>query len=152
MSATLKQIAKLAGVSIGTVDRALHDLGRVNKEVAERIKLLAVELNYKPNAAAQGLKSRDKRIKIAVVLHLQTMNAFTFQVLDGVRRCARELESFGATVEIIHSRDFDVDSQLKNIDRIVSEQYNGLILVPIHDPRITKKINDFFFFPFDENS
>ena len=41
MGTTLKDIAAMAGVSAGTVDRALHNRGRVNPEVAERIKKIA---------------------------------------------------------------------------------------------------------------
>lgn len=41
---TLKDIAAAAGVSIGTVDRALKDRGRVNPQVAQHIKDLAKEM------------------------------------------------------------------------------------------------------------
>ena len=44
MATTLKDIADMAGVSAGTVDRALHNRGRVNPEVAERIRKIAKEL------------------------------------------------------------------------------------------------------------
>ena len=46
MAVTLQQIAELAGVSRGTVDRALHNRGRVNSEVALRIRKIADELGY----------------------------------------------------------------------------------------------------------
>ena len=54
MAVTAQQIAELAGVSRGTVDRALHNRGRVNPEVAERIRQIAVELGYKPNLVGQA--------------------------------------------------------------------------------------------------
>lgn len=41
MAVTLKQIAEIAGVSRGTVDRALHDRGRVSAKVAERVRRIA---------------------------------------------------------------------------------------------------------------
>ena len=44
MAVTLKQIAELAGVSRGTVDRALYNRGRVKPEVAERIRKIADDL------------------------------------------------------------------------------------------------------------
>ena len=55
MAVTLKQIAEIAGVSRGTVDRALHDRGRVSPEVAERVRRIAEELGYHPNAVGQAL-------------------------------------------------------------------------------------------------
>ena len=55
MAVTSQQIAELAGVSRGTVDRALHNRGRVNPEVAARIFKIAEELGYKPNVIGQAL-------------------------------------------------------------------------------------------------
>ena len=44
--ATIKEIAALAGVSRGTVDRVLNDRGAVNPETAEKIRKIAKELDY----------------------------------------------------------------------------------------------------------
>lgn len=48
MAGTIKEIAEKAGVSRGTVDRALNNRGRINPEVAEKIKTIAKEMNYVP--------------------------------------------------------------------------------------------------------
>lgn len=68
MAVTSKQIAELAGVSRGTVDRALHNRGRVSPEVAERIRKLAKELEYQPNAIGRALVKTSQDFKIGVVL------------------------------------------------------------------------------------
>ena len=46
MAGTIKEIAERAGVSRGTVDRALNNRGRIKPEVAERILAIAKELDY----------------------------------------------------------------------------------------------------------
>ena len=46
MAVTIQQIAERAGVSRGTVDRALNHRGRINPEVAEKICRLADEMGY----------------------------------------------------------------------------------------------------------
>ena len=46
MSVTIQQIAEKAGVSRGTVDRALNNRGRINPEVAEMVKRTAEEMGY----------------------------------------------------------------------------------------------------------
>ena len=47
--ATIKEIAELAGVSRGTVDRVLNNRGSVNRETAEKIRAIIKQLGYKPN-------------------------------------------------------------------------------------------------------
>ena len=47
----------LAGVSTGTVDRALHKRGRVSKEAEEKVSRILNEINYKPNSITRSLGS-----------------------------------------------------------------------------------------------
>jgi len=68
---TIKKIAELAGVSIGTVDRALHNRAGVNPEVSRRIKEIAVSLGYEPNIMAKALSTKRKPIRIGVLFHVK---------------------------------------------------------------------------------
>src|SRR5215468_9569509 len=52
---TIRELAHLSGVSIGTVSRALNGYSDVNPETRERIIRLARELDYTPAAAARSL-------------------------------------------------------------------------------------------------
>lgn len=56
MKITIKDVAKQAGVGIGTVSRVLNN-GSVKKETRERVEQAIRLLNYKPNTYARGLKS-----------------------------------------------------------------------------------------------
>ena len=55
MRTTIKMIAERAGVSIGTVDRVLHDRPYVKAEVRERVLQVLEELDYHPNRMASAL-------------------------------------------------------------------------------------------------
>ncbi|MFO7576442.1 MAG: LacI family DNA-binding transcriptional regulator, partial [Pelovirga sp.] len=57
---TIKEIAGIAGVSRGTVDRVLNNRGKVNFEVEQRVKEIAKRMNYRPNRAAKALAARKK--------------------------------------------------------------------------------------------
>lgn len=139
MSVTLKDIALVAGVSVGTVDRALNNRGRINAEVAERVRSIAKQMNYRTNTVAKSLAIRNKNLTIAVVLHVQ-QNEFFGEVEDGLRRAQNEIRDFGITVKVYHCRDFDPADQLAQINNAVEDGAAGLILVPIEHPDITSKI------------
>ena len=79
MAVTAQQIADLAGVSRGTVDRALHNRGRVNPEVKEKIQKIALELGYKPNLIGQALVRSKQDFKLGVIL--QSTETPTMQVV-----------------------------------------------------------------------
>ena len=61
MAGTIKEIAEKAGVSRGTVDRALNNRGRVNPEVAERIFEIAREMNYQPKEKKRKYIIKERR-------------------------------------------------------------------------------------------
>ena len=60
MKFTIKQIADMAGVSRGTVDRVIHNRYGVKPDVKERVEKILTEINYKPNVIAQALKRSEK--------------------------------------------------------------------------------------------
>ena len=141
MATTLKDIADMAGVSAGTVDRALHNRGRVNPEVAERIRKIAKELGYRPNAIAKGLSKRKDNMKITIILHISKTNFFFDDVMIGIKQGYDELIDYGMTIDIKYTSDFNADDQLRNIDEAIAERTNGIIIVPICDSRISARLN-----------
>ena len=58
--ATIKEIAELAGVSRGTVDRVLNNRGAVNADTREKILEIAKLLDYQPNKAGVALAAQKK--------------------------------------------------------------------------------------------
>ena len=64
---TVTDIAKLANVSIATVDRVLHNRGRVAETTKKRIEQIIKDSGYQPDPLARHLKKRGK-YKIGVVL------------------------------------------------------------------------------------
>src|SRR5690606_16412833 len=67
MNVTIKDIARLAGVSYSTVSKALNDSPLVKSETRQRIVELAKQLGYEPNHAAKSLVSR-RSMTIGVLL------------------------------------------------------------------------------------
>ena len=141
MAVTSKQIAELAGVSRGTVDRALHNRGRVRPEVAERIRQIAADLGYQPHPAAQALVLSNKEFKIGA--YVQSTATPTMQdVLAGVEKAAEELKAFGVTTLIRKHYTIDKEVELQAIEEFVAEGCQAIALTPVTDPEVVKKIDE----------
>lgn len=140
--ATIKEIAALAGVSRGTVDRVLNHRGSVNSATAEKIEKIAKELDYKPNVAGLVLAAQKKRLKLGVIL-FSPENPFYIDVLEGVNEKAEELAGYNCTVSV-RQIAYGVEAQLHAIDELVAAEVNGIALAPYNDERVRKRINELY--------
>ncbi|WP_085168961.1 LacI family DNA-binding transcriptional regulator [Brachyspira hyodysenteriae] len=141
--ATIREIAKLAGVSIGTVDRALNNRGRIDHDVEQKILDIAKSLNYKPDKIAKSLAIRKKKFKIAAVLNTYN-NLFFEDVIRGIEIAGKEIEEFGMSIIIKRCKDFDADNQLELIEEAINEGANAMAIVAINDERVKNKISELY--------
>ena len=86
---TIRQLARISGVSIGTVSRALNGYADVSEETRERVMRLARELDYTPAAAARSLKTQRSHV-VGVFLetgegHPDLQHPFFHEVLVGLK-------------------------------------------------------------------
>ncbi len=96
--ATIKEIAEKAGVSIGTVDRVLHNRGMVNARTKQRVEAVMRELDYRPNQAAQGLAVMKRKLKISFFLPDTQSHPFFEKVARAAADKAKDLEQYGVQV------------------------------------------------------
>lgn len=141
MPVTIKDIAKAANVSRGTVDRALHGRDGVNPDVAEKIKALAEELGYKPNTIAKALASRSKPIRMGVLLN-SIGNPFFDKVIAGVNAGIESLYDFGVTLDIHKIRGYDPEQQLRELKLLREKGIDGLIITPVSDNKVRDMLNE----------
>ncbi len=137
--ATIKEIAALAGVSRGTVDRVLNHRGDVNPQTEEKIMKIVRALDYKPNKAGIVLAAQKKNLKLGVLL-LGIGTPFFDDVLLGVREKAAELAGYNCNV-LIRQTEYSLQQQLDAIDELLSEGINGLAISPYNDSAVREKID-----------
>lgn len=137
--ATIKEIATLAGVSRGTVDRVLNHRGDVSPQTEEKILKIIRALDYKPNKAGIVLAAQKKNLKLGVVL-LGIGNPFFDDVLLGVHEKAKELAGYNCSV-LIRQTEYSLEEQLTAIDDLLKEEINGLAISPYNDDAVREKIN-----------
>lgn len=88
MKPTIKDVAKLAKVSIATVSRVLNKLEGYSNETKERVNKVIDQLNYEPNAIARGLVSKNTRT--IGVLHPSMHGSFLVDLLRGIDKYTHE--------------------------------------------------------------
>lgn len=97
---TLKQLSKICGISVSTVSKAINGQPDVNPETAERIRQVARDLGYHPNAAARSLKT-NRSYNIGVLFADHINHEYFTNVLDSIRDTAME---FGYDITFLCNR------------------------------------------------
>lgn len=94
----IKDIAKLAGVSVGTVDRVLHNRGKVSEKSLQKVHAILKEIDYKPNLIARSL-GLNKTFRIAALLPDPNLDPYWAQSFEGIKKSAGEWQQRGLVVE-----------------------------------------------------
>ncbi|MDO4285582.1 MAG: LacI family DNA-binding transcriptional regulator [Eubacteriales bacterium] len=137
--ATIKEIAELAGVSRGTVDRVLNNRGSVNAKTEQKIREIAKAVQYRPNRAGIVLAAQKKNLKLGVVV-FGLSNPFFDRVIAGASEKAEELRCYNCTV-LIRQVGANASEQIRAIDELVEEGVSGLAISPDNDEQIRAKID-----------
>ena len=141
MSVTIKEIASIAGVSRGTVDRVLNNRGKVSREVEERVRRVADSLNYKPNSAAKAMAALRMKLLFGIVLPGEE-HAFFIELMKGVNKAKEELKDMRVEIIVKEIQRYDVEHYLKIIDELLEAGITALAIFPLNDLRIVAKINE----------
>jgi LacI family transcriptional regulator len=129
--ARIKDIAILAGVSIGTVDRVLHNRGGVAEKTVEKVIRIAKELDYSPNYIAQALKTRKSLNLISLLPEPTEENSFWEKHPRGIKRAMEELDPFPVILTQINFNLFDEIDFQKKASEVINLHPDGVILAPI---------------------
>lgn len=127
----IKDIALKAGVSIGTVDRVLHNRGEVARETRERILRIAGEMHYSPNLMARALKSKKKLQLVALLPDASGENEFWARHRNGLDEAMKSFEPFNLSLEVI---SFDLhrdDDFLLKSEQVLALHPDGILLAPV---------------------
>jgi len=138
---TIKEIAELAGVSRGTVDRVLNNRGSVSPLKEKKILEIAKALNYSPNLAGKTLAIRKRQLRFGYILFgSSSSNPFFLDVVDGIESRAAELREYGVSVDIRFAVMGDPSMQVSLIDVLVDSGIDGLVITPINHPLVIDRI------------
>jgi len=130
--AGIHKIAELAGVSIGTVDRALHGRAGISAATRKKVLRIARKLEYRPNPAARILSVGRPNFRIGVCIP-QEIHFFYDQMRAGIFEEARRAHSLG--VEIVYRPVRKLgERENEHVAALLSEGVSAIIVTP-GDPR-----------------
>jgi LacI family transcriptional regulator, galactose operon repressor len=127
----IKEIAERANVSIGPVDKVLHNRGGVSKATRERILQAIKDLEYTPNILASRLKSaRDYHIAV-LIPEATDMIPFWSAHNTGFEAALKEVSPFGVNIQVLNFKQNNEASFKLRVDEVIGENYDGIFMVPV---------------------
>lgn len=126
----VKEIARRANVSIGTVDRVLHNRQGVSENTRQKINAIIEELNFQPNKMASLLASR-KILNFAVLIPaVSNETDYWSYPLNGINQAAAEIQQFGVTVKH-YFYDLDLEESFNAAaSEMLKDEPHAILIAP----------------------
>lgn len=136
----IKDIARLADVSVGTVDRVLHGRTGVSEASRQRVEEILKELDYHPNMYASALASNKKYLFVCLLPQHQK-GEYWPAVEKGIYEAVENYSDFHISVKIFYYDPYDYKSFLDAGNKILEENPDGVMFAPT-TPEYSKKFID----------
>ncbi len=134
---TIHDVAEAAGVSIGTVSKALRGKGRLREETRARIRLVADQLSFRPNELAQSLHR--KRSFTVGLLSNDSYGRFSIPLMEGIQEA---LANAGMSVFLCAAFD-DPARERQHVGSLLSKRVDGVIVTSRRtDPRAPVEVDN----------
>ncbi len=127
---TIKDIALHAKVSTGTVDRVLHQRGKVSDKAKAAVLKAIDELDYKRNIAASAL-AYNKLRKIAVLIPDPKKDLYWKEVEKGLTKAANDVAHYKISVKLFPFDLLKPTSLLNQIKPLLEYNPEGMLFAPV---------------------
>jgi len=135
----IHDIARLAKVSIGTVDRALHGRPGISQKTREQVLRIARKIGYTPNAGARALSVRRSTLRVGVCIP-EEIHFFYDQMRSGIKDEARRGETLG--IEFIYRPVPKLgENEKQQLTSLLRDKLSALVVVP-GNPRVVAPLID----------
>lgn len=128
---TIKEIAKLAKVSEGTVDRVIHNRPGVSLKTKTRVQEILKKNKFQKNIIASALAFRKKFTLATIIPHSTSKKQFWHEPDKGIKTAIDEIKKFGIKAHCFYFDDFNSESYLKAFENLLEVNPDGVLLAPI---------------------
>lgn len=124
---TIKDVARVSGVSSMTVSRVINESQKVRPETRRRVEQAIAELGYVPSRLARGL-SRQRTGTLAVIVPDVANPFFTMVV-----RAAEEVARRGGYGVILCDTRADLSVERDVVEELIAHRVEGIVIAPVSD-------------------
>lgn len=139
--ATMDDVARLSGVSKGTVDRVLHNRGDVSEKTRKKVLKVIDEIGYKPNIFASILSMKRNHRIIALIPYFQKGEYWEL-VYDGIMQAETQGKSLNIDIDIIYYNQFDINSFRTACSHTLALAPNGVLIAPIYKEEASNLVRE----------
>lgn len=127
---TLKDVARMAGVSRGTVDRVIHNRGEISKKSHDDVMRVIKEIGYKPNIYASILAHGKGRV-LALLLPNFRKGEYWEMADRGANQAVGYARTFNVDIEKILYDQYDIESFRNACTRLLELSPSAVVLAPV---------------------
>lgn len=138
----IKDIAQLANVSKGTVDRVLHKRGNVSKKALDSVNAVLSEIDYQPNLIARNLKN-NKAYRVCILMPNPNSDPYWIPCIEGINDAKIEFKSFNVIVETYFFEPNSTISFLDTNEILLKSTPDAVLLVPLFYKETLKVIDNY---------
>jgi LacI family transcriptional regulator len=142
MRTTIKDVARIAGVSIATVSRVINhtDYG-VDRALQDRVWAAVKETNYRPNQIAKSMVTN--KTNTIAVLSPDVLNPFYHDIIVGMNEVALK-QQYSL---LMYNTNGDLENEKANLDLIFSRSVDGVILIGLFEDKVRQLVRQFAGIP-----
>ena len=125
----IKDIAKRSGVSVGTVDRVLHNRPNVSETALKKLEMALAEMNYQPNMYASAL-AYNKSYTFFLFIPKHEEETYWQEIEEGAAKAMESRRDFHIDVKFIYYERFNDDSFRTKSKECLQQKPDGVVVVP----------------------
>lgn len=123
-------IAKMAGVSVGTVDRVIHNRGRVSEENRKKVEAILQLVDYQPNLMARSLASK-KQYQFVAIIPTFAQGEYWEAISEGIDKATQEMEAYNININKLFFDQYNNKTFDDIIQHLLDEKVDGVLIATL---------------------
>jgi LacI family transcriptional regulator len=130
MKIRIKDVARMANVSVGTVDRVIHKRGEVSEDSYKKVMAILDKTGYKPNLIARTL-SAARSLKLIALIPNPSQDEYWKMSYDGIKASEETWAQYGISIVISTFDLYNKTSFRKAATSVAKAKPDGILVAPI---------------------